>query len=70
MTKVFCLLLVLGLIALTHEQHLFGKGSANLRKFGVGRIGPIGKRSADDRRTGNRKRFADTASLESEIGRG
>ena len=64
MKKVFCLLLVLGLIALT-QQHTSGwydkanKRSVDTRKDG---IGSTGKRSADNRDSyGNTKRFADTA---------
>ena len=80
MTKIFCLLLVLGLIALTQQRYFdqgykSNKRSADndTRNYG---IGSTGKRSADNRDSyGNRKRFADTArptgnSLEAQIARG
>ena len=70
MKKVFCLLLVLGLIALTQQHNLgwyakkVSNGNANKRSVDTRKdgIGSTGKRSADNRDSyGNTKRFADTA---------
>ena len=64
MKKVFCLLLVLGLIALTQQQNLRWNDKANKRSVDTRKdgIGSTGKRSADNRDSyGNTKRFADTA---------
>jgi len=64
MKKVFCLLLVLGLIALTQQHNLGWHDKANKRSVDTRKdgIGSTGKRSADNRDSyGNTKRFADTA---------